>query len=204
MLRCAHDPLTNRELLASCRPTALPQAAIVILMLIVPLSACFISVLHPMHRYQHTKLNEDHATLKGGMVVTEAASATELAAIEMWKQGDASLATADKFRQRQALRYDRRVLEELQLFWRTAQRDLREHGDAAADSLDRTGYVAMMRRVCIVMLGPEEEFENAILEDWHRDARGMDTIPRERFCDAFFEVPRHRTRPKPSCRYVMS
>jgi hypothetical protein len=54
--------------------------------------------------------------LASGQVVTEA-TAEEIDNVPLWMQGDASLATEEKMKERQALRYDRYVLTALQRWW---------------------------------------------------------------------------------------
>lgn len=82
------------------------------------------------------------AAMSSGSVVTEVTDEAQLESLEFWEQGDASLATEEKMRERQALRFDRRVLEVLQAFWEAAQRSLQSGGDVYGDTLHREGQYA--------------------------------------------------------------
>ena len=127
--------------------------------------------------------------IASGDVVLEV-SVAEADKLELWQQGDADLATEEKMRERQALRYDRRVLEVLQAIWEAAQRSMQSGGDGSASTLSKEGHCLMLKRVYRVMIGKydEAEAERAIAEDWMRDAKGSDSLSRRRFQDAFFEL----------------
>ena len=60
--------------------------------------------------------------VQSSAVVVHVQTQAELEKLELWQQGDASLATKEKMLERQKLRYDRRVLEMLQQFWEAALR----------------------------------------------------------------------------------
>lgn len=127
-----------------------------------------------------------------GLVVTEHCSLTPHA---YWQQGDASLYTTEMLEQRFALRFAPSVLEVLQMFWmaalRSVQQLLPQGNDKGRDgALGREGYAIMMRRVYRTLLEEwdAEDAELHIASDWSKDARGGDTIGRELFCDAVFEL----------------
>ena len=82
---------------------------------------------------------EASSLIASGEVIAEM-SAEDVDNIPMWQQGDALLATEEKMAQRQRLRYDRRVLAVLQMFWEAAQRSLQAKGDVDADTLHREGH----------------------------------------------------------------
>ena len=104
---------------------------------------------------QTARLVEDaQRALESHDVVATVETAEELEKLEMWQQGDISLATEEKLKERQALRYDRRVLEQLQRFWEAAQNSIQSSGDDSADSLNQEGHAIMLRRICILWESP--------------------------------------------------
>ena len=133
--------------------------------------------------------NDAADVMRAGIAVTDVDNDDELAKLEMWQQGDASLATEEKLRERQALRHDRRVLEALQAFWEAAQRSLHSGGDPNANELHQEGHAVMLRRIYRVMIRTFDpaDAEKTIAEDWRNDCKGAPTLSRKRFCDAFFE-----------------
>ena len=145
-------------------------------------------VLHMMG--VKTKVKDAKDMAQSGLVMTAVESEKELAKLEMWQQGDVSLATEEKVRERQALRHDRRVLEALQAFWEAAQRSLHSGGDPNANDLHQEGHAIMLRRIYRVMIKGYDpvDAEKTIAEDWKNDSRGADTLSRKRFMDAFFEL----------------
>ena len=128
--------------------------------------------------------------LESGAVVHTVTNELELASIEYWKQGDASLAAEEKMAERQALRYNRKLLEVLQAFWEAAQRSLQSGGDVSASHLHREGHAIMLRRIYRVMIKDFDpvDCEMSIADDWRRDSKGHDSLSRKAFCDAFFEL----------------
>ena len=107
-------------------------------------------VLHMMG--VKTRVKDAKEMAQSGLVMTAVESEKELAKLEMWQQGDVSLATEEKVRERQALRHDRRVLEALQAFWEAAQRSLHSGGDPNANDLHQEGHAIMLRRIYRVMI----------------------------------------------------
>ena len=104
-------------------------------------------------------LTAEEESMVSGTVTTVVESEADLEKLEMWQQGDASLATEEKMRERQKLRHDRRVLEALQAFWEAAQRSLHSGGDPNANELHQEGHAIMLRRIYRVMIkgyDPEE------------------------------------------------
>jgi hypothetical protein len=133
---------------------------------------------------------EAEAHMASGAVIMEVESAEEVDAIPLWMQGDASLQTEEKLRQRQQLRYDRNVLRVLQKWWEAAQRSLQSGGDLSADTLHEEGHAMMLRRIYRVMIQGynDDEAAKTIAEDWRNDTKGEAGLSRRRFCDAFFEL----------------
>jgi len=133
---------------------------------------------------------EANQLISSGTIVAEVSTDSDLEKLEMWQQGDASLATEEKVRERQKLRYDRRVLEVLQAFWEAAQRSMQSGTDGSASTLSKDGHAIMLKRVYRVMIGNYNaaDAEKAIAEDWMRDAKGSDSLSRRQFQDAFFEL----------------
>ncbi|KOO22721.1 hypothetical protein Ctob_008296 [Chrysochromulina tobinii] len=128
---------------------------------------------------------------EGGRVVAEVATAEDLQKLELWQQGDSSLATEQKMLERHKLRFDRRVLEVLQAFWEASQRSIQsdDRGDAC-EVLSKEAHANMLKRVYRVMIKNynEVEAEQSIAEDWVRDAKGKDWLTRKQFQDALFEL----------------
>ena len=128
---------------------------------------------------------------EGGRVVAEVATAEDLQKLELWQQGDSSLATEQKMLERHKLRFDRRVLEVLQAFWEASQRSIQsdDRGDAC-EVLSKEAHANMLKRVYRVMIRNynEVEAEQSIAEDWVRDAKGKDWLTRKQFQDALFEL----------------
>ena len=136
------------------------------------------------------EVEEAQKILASGVVVQTVEDEAELANVEYWQQGDASLATEEKMAQRQALRYDRHVKEALQGLWEAAQRSLQSGGDVGADELHREGHAIMLRRVYRLMIKDFDpvDCEKCIADDWERDTRGKGHLSRKYFGDAFFEL----------------
>ena len=128
---------------------------------------------------------------EGGRVVAEVATEEDLQKLELWQQGDASLATEQKMLERHKLRFDRRVLEVLQAFWEASQRSIQsdDRGDAC-EVLSKEAHANTLKRVYRVMIKNynEVEAEQSIAEDWVRDAKGKDWLTRKQFQDAIFEL----------------
>ncbi len=150
------------------------------------------SIMRIMGVKTHVQTAQLHAqtSMQSGLAVTDVQTEEELEKLELWQQGDASLATEEKLRERQALRHDRRVLEALQAFWEAAQRSLHSGGDPNANELHQEGHAIMLRRIYRVMIKSYDpvDAEKTIAEDWKNDSRGAPTLSRKRFMDAFFEL----------------
>jgi len=83
-----------------------------------------------------------------------------------------------------------RSLEVLQAFWEAAQRSMQSGADGSASTLSQDGHRIMLKRIYRVMIAKydETEADEAIAEDWERDAKGAEALTRRRFQDAFFEL----------------
>ena len=157
------------------------------------------TVVHTMDSFSASVLAEqrfiEEAAAEGGksasQVVTEVTSTEELAKLEVWQQGDASMMTEEKLVQRRSLRFDRKVLQTLNTWWETAQRSVQERGgDPYADTIDQEAHATVFRRLYRVMLKEYDavDAEATISEDWRRDAKGSSELTRKGFCDSFFEL----------------
>ena len=111
------------------------------------------------------------------------------------RQGDLSLHTAESLAQRCALRSHPKVVAELQTWWEAAQRSMRESAQQqdemqASNGLDKKGYTLMMRRVyrCLLDDFEEQDADQAIAADWASDCRAGESLSRELFMDAHFEL----------------
>ena len=129
-----------------------------------------------------------------GKAITMVTSKKEIEELEYWKQGDASLATAEKLVEREALRFDRRVMNELNAFWEVVMNSYCRCGDEAVDpfmeSLPQEAHAMMMKRIYRIMLRAydEDDAKITIADDWKSDAKGKASITRKEFGDALFEL----------------
>ena len=123
-----------------------------------------------------------------GKIVTEVSA--DASAVEFWRQGDASLSTAEALRQRFALRTEPRVVGALQHFWEAALRSIQSSGDVSAHTLSFEGYSKLLLRVYRVLMEEwdAEDADQCIQDDWKNDAKGRDELGREGFMDALFEL----------------
>jgi hypothetical protein len=128
--------------------------------------------------------------------VTTVNSVKELDELPFWMQGDDKLNTDSAFLARAQLRMHPEVAVELQHWWETVQRSMRQtHGAAyAASAVTREEYIKVSRLLSKSMM---EEFDpaeaqRAAEEDFEADAAGGDTLTREQFMDAIFECGRAR------------
>lgn len=136
--------------------------------------------------------DEATALVDTGAVVTVHSSGASNVA--MWQQGDASLSTTEKLRDRKALRRDERVAKAINCFWQTA---LRSEGHTVAHPEDheeklatRECYECIFLRAYKVLLDEwdPEDAKACIAEDWENDARGAPGLTNVTFGDALFQV----------------
>ena len=152
-------------------------------------------------RVKHAAAAAERA-MASGAVVHEVQSGAEIASLEYWQQGDASLNTSEALRARFALRSHAGVVEALQLFWQAALRSVTtttttttDQGEAAAaavhaPALGFEGYSMLLRRVYKALMDEwdEADADKCILDDWRNDAKGKSEIGREGLMDAMFEL----------------
>lgn len=118
-------------------------------------------------------------------VIVEVGSEADAAVVEKWRQGDASLYTADKLQQRRLLRHEPTVVTVLQSFWEAALRSVQSDGDATASALHKVGYAIMMDRVyrALIETFDPDDAAKSIETDWAKDTRGAEAMSRGTFFD---------------------
>ena len=127
----------------------------------------------------------------GANVVTSMSDEAALAAVPYWQQGDLELYSEDNLQKRLELRHNKQVVDELQVWWCTAQRSMQSGGDSTASELDREHYMVMCVRIYKAMMEDFDlaEAEKNAADDWENDcAPGEQGLGRERFMDAIFEL----------------
>lgn len=142
----------------------------------------------------HTETRMMHSVQEAGRrggATTVVGSLAELSRMPMWMQGDDSLNTEDVIELRAKLRIHPDVVEQLQLWWNTAQNSMRQaHGaDYEASAVTRNEYVKVSRLLSKVMLEEfdEDQAQQCAEEDFATDAKGQETLSREQFMNAIYE-----------------
>ena len=125
-------------------------------------------------------------------VVLEVEDASVLADVPLWMQGDPELNTDTKIRQREKLRYHRRVLDALNDIYLAAMHSQHSftNEEHLPTELSRDGHALMMIRVYKLMIkeyDPEQALKS-IGEDWDNDSKGAATISRKGVFDSFFQL----------------
>ena len=145
-------------------------------------------------------------------VITQVGSAADVDVVEKWRQGDASLYTAENLRHRRLLRHDPTVVAALQNFWEAALRSVQSDGDATVSTLHKHGYAMMMDRVfrALMQTFDGDDAAQSIEADWAKDTRGAEAMSRVAFLDVCASAPlppraRRAPTPLPSvCRNCVS
>ena len=116
--------------------------------------------------------------------------AQELDSIQMWRQGDADLATADNVRKRFMLRHTPEIHKVHAAFWDVMMRSSGRRCDDFGAKLNRDDYFALFERVYVVLLDnfDKHDAEKTISEDWENDCKGQDGLSYEAFGDCLFEL----------------
>ena len=107
-----------------------------------------------------------------------------------WQQGDAALYTKENLQKRYKLRNHPDVVEILQSWWSTAQRNMQMYGDRSAALLERENYVQVSMLLYKAMMEEYDEAEAraSAEDDWEHDSKGEERMGRERFMDSIFEL----------------
>jgi hypothetical protein len=125
-------------------------------------------------------------------VIIEVEDASVLEDVPMWMQGDPDLNTDAKLRQREKLRYHRRVLDGLNDIYLAAMASQQalEGGGELPTELSEAGHAMMMIRVYKLMIKAydADDARKSIAEDWANDSKGAKTISRKGVFDSFFEL----------------
>ena len=143
--------------------------------------------LHTDHYQGHLAyLNK----MRYGMCVTTVESVSDLAALPMWQQGDADLATDEAMRERQALRHAPEVVDALAAFWALFERTA-VCVDGSGNVTER-GFTLLYERAYRLLM-PAEEFDAAeaardIHDDYLNDCDGGSSLTRTAFEDGLFEL----------------
>ena len=101
--------------------------------------------------------------------------------VPYYLQGDEELNRTLPSAQRQALRFDPRVIKELDRFWRVFRQ---------AASISKPEYMMVHYKFAAVLipdLSPDEAHDSAE-EDWLADAHGADRMSKAQFLDSLFEL----------------
>lgn len=114
--------------------------------------------IHKLAVQVHTARTAMDATASGKARV-EVASQEELDHLPFWMQGDAAFQNDAVIQLRAQLRHHPNIVAQLQLWWETAQRSMRQtHGaDYAADCVSREEYIRVSRLLSRTML---EDFDS--------------------------------------------
>lgn len=125
-----------------------------------------------------------------GRVVHTVQDVQELDSIQMWRQGDADLATADNVRKRFMLRHTPEIHKVHAAFWDVMMRSNGRRRDDFGAKLNRDDYFALFERVYVVLLDnfDKHDAEKTISEDWENDCKGQDGLSYEAFGDCLFEL----------------
>ena len=148
------------------------------------------------HRFVAGTAARAAADITSGVAIAEVECEKDLTELEYWKQGDASLATEENIREREALRFDRRVMDELNVIWQvvvssSCRLEGGESPDAfAQQTLSQDAHAMMMHRIYRIMLQTydKDDATETIEKDWKSDAKGKATLNRKEFGDSLFEL----------------
>ena len=127
-------------------------------------------------------------------VVHTVDAAHQLASTEIWKQGDASLATEKQLRMRFKLRHEPAIHAVHAAFWDVMMRATGRPGDDLGETVRRSDYFALFERVYTVLLDDwdSRDAEETISEDWDTDRNGNSLgLTYEAFGDCLFELADH-------------
>lgn len=138
---------------------------------------------------------EEAARMTGaGSIVTES-TARQLAQVPLWQQGDPSLSTEEKLKERKALRRERLVIEVLNAFWDCALRTkAHTYFDTGTGEtmVTREGYECLFMRGYKILVEEwdPEDAASCIAEDWQNDSHYGDGrgLTYAAYCDSLFEV----------------
>jgi hypothetical protein len=109
-------------------------------------------------------------------------------AATLWQH--ASVHTPAAIRARARLRHERRVVEQLDLWWATAVKSMQASGRDNVSAMNEDEYVRISTKIYRTMILPYDEQEavaNAKRE-WQDDTKGSAELPCESFKDAIFEL----------------
>lgn len=151
------------------------------------------------------------ADMASGAAITEVECEEQIAELEYWRQGDASLATEEKLREREVLRFDRRVVNELNTIWQVVVCSACRPADGTSvdatehEVLSKEGHAMMMRRIYRIMLKTYDEADatETIAKDWESDAKGKPSLSRKDLGDSLFELADTWTAGICACEYVL-
>lgn len=128
--------------------------------------------------------------IASGSVVTQVAAADDKSDLRIWQQGNEDYYSDEALKQRFTLRTAPEIELILNLFWETSLRSEGGDDNIRSDALGQLGHsLCLLPIFCALMEEyDEEDARSAIAEDWVRDRRGEELLPREYFCDALFEL----------------
>ena len=160
--------------------------------------------------------------------VTEVTNAEEVANLRWYEQGDMQLQTPEMLEKRAALRQDKVVLRELNVWWDAALKgsfaaaaagrrqmsreldfDLEEvDGGEQSPAINKSRYVAIMTKMALALLEDDEpkdiqEARKQARESWSEDAGERATLSRKRWLDSIFELADTWTESVDNVEYAM-
>ena len=160
--------------------------------------------------------------------VTEVTNAEDVANLRWYEQGDMQLQTPEMLEKRAALRQDKVVLRELNVWWDAALKgsfaaaaagrrqmsreldfDLEEvDGGEQSPAINKSRYVAIMTKMALALLEDDEpkdiqEARKQARESWSEDAGERATLSRKRWLDSIFELADTWTESVDNVEYAM-
>ena len=159
--------------------------------------------------------------------VTEVTNAEDVANLRWYEQGDMQLQTPEMLEKRAALRQDKVVLRELNVWWDAALKgsfaaaaagrrqmsreldfDLEEADGGEQTAINKSRYVAIMTKMALALLEDDEpkdiqEARKQARESWSEDAGERATLSRKRWLDSIFELADTWTESVDNVEYAM-
>ena len=128
--------------------------------------------------------------IASGSVVTQVAAVDDKSDLKIWQQGNDDYYSDEALKQRFTLRTAPEIELILNLFWETSLRSEGGDDNIRSDALGQLGHSLFLLPIFCALMEEydEEDARSAIAEDWVRDRRGEELLPREYFCDALFEL----------------
>ena len=151
-----------------------------------------VGMASPLHMLsEETRLRKKVAMARS-KAKTTVSTLEELESLSYEEQGDETMNTDEALAIRARLRRHPDVVNKLQVWWDTAQRSMRiAHGNTyEASMLARDEYIKVMLLISKAMMDnfDLDEAQRCAEEDFEQDAQGQDTMSREQYMDALYEL----------------